>query len=236
MARSDGDGIDRYRTGRAYTIREVAHLVSTTDSTVRRWIKGYTYEPQGRQMEPVFPEMDPRDGSAAFLSYLHLIEILVAVRFTQYGGKLEKVRNARAFAAKKWPNVRYPFASLPLKMAGGELLHEFDEHYGESALAITLGTPEAPQYTLPHIVEEALDLQDFDRDLSVRWFPAGRDVPIVVDPRFAAGRPTIWKTGVTVDTIARRFREGREKVASIARDLGINPRDVEEAIRYAQAA
>jgi uncharacterized protein (DUF433 family) len=72
--------------------------------------------------------------------------------------------------------------------------------------------------------------------LSERWFPAGRDVPVVVDPRFAGGQPTIWKRGVTVDTIARRFREGREKVASIARDLELRPRDVEEAIRFAKIA
>jgi uncharacterized protein (DUF433 family) len=224
MARSNVTEIDLFKIGRAYTIPEVAKLVGTTDSTVRRWIKGYTYEPQGRQMKPVFGEKDSTDGAVAFLSYLDMIEILVAVRFTQHGGKLDRVRDARVYAHKKWPKIVYPFASIRLKMMGGDLLHEFDEEHG-TALSISLGTPDAPQYTLPNIVEDALDLQDF-----------GPDVPGVVDPRFAGGQPTIWKRGVTVDTIARRFREGREKVASIARDLDLRARDVEEAIRFAKIA
>lgn len=226
--------LDRYRTGRAYTIAEVAHLVGTTDATVRRWIKGYSA--QGRRMEPVFGEKDGRDTSGVILSYLDMIEILVAVRFTQHGGKLEKVRDARQFASKKWPDLRYPFASLKLRMAGGEMLHDFDEQTGGPALSITLGTPEEPQYTLPNIVENALDLQDFEQDFSIRWYPAGRDVPIVVDPRYAGGRPSILHRGVTVDTIAKRFTLGHEKVASIARDLELAPAAVEEAIRYAAAA
>jgi uncharacterized protein (DUF433 family) len=226
--------LDRYRTGRAYTIADVALLVGSTDATVRRWIKGYSA--QGRRMAPVFGEKYTGDTSGVLLSYLDMIEILVAVRFTQHGGKLEKVRNARQFATKKWPKARYPFASLQLKMAGGEMLHDFDEANGGPALSITLGTPENPQYTLPHIVEEALALQDFEQDFSVRWYPAGRDVPIVVDPRYAGGRPSILHRGVTVDTIARRFRLGHEKVASIARDLELAPAAVEEAIRYAPAA
>jgi uncharacterized protein (DUF433 family) len=187
-------------------------------------------------MAPVFGEKGSESG-APLLSYLDMIEILVAVRFTQYGGKLEKVRMARAFAAEQWPKLRYPFASLSLKMAGGEMLHDFEEKHGEAKLSISIGTPSARQNTLPVIVEDALDLQDFgDDELSVRWYPAGREVPIVVDPRFGGGRPTIVRRGVTVDIIAKRFRDGRETVASIARDLKLRPRDVEEAIRYAKAA
>jgi len=227
--------LDRYRTGKAYSIVDVANLVGSTDSTVRRWIKGYSA--QGRRMEPVFGEKDTGDGTPPLLSYLDMIEVLVASRFTKHGGKLEKVRAARQFAEKKWPHVQYPFASLKLKMAGGEMLHDFDEEYGGPTLTITLGTAEEPQYTLPHIVEQALDLQDFDeQDFSLRYYPAGKGVPIVVDPRYAGGRPSILHRGVTVETIARRFTLGHEKVASIARDLELDRAVIEEAIRYAAAA
>lgn len=234
MAKAETVELDRYRTGKAYAIAEAAHLVETTPATVRRWIKGYAA--QGRQMKPVFAEKDAIDGHAPTLSYVDMIEILVAARFTQHGGKLEKVRAARDMAKKKWPDLPYPFASKRLKMVGGDLLHGFDEEYGGAPISLTLGTPEAPQYALPHIVEGALDLLNFEGEMSVRWFPAGREYPIVVDPRIAGGRPTIVTTGVMVDTIARRFRDGHEKMASIARDLSIRAKDVEEAIRYAKAA
>ena len=75
-----------------------------------------------------------------------------------------------------------------------------------------------------------------DDQMASRWFPAGRDVPVVIDPRFAGGRPTIAGRGVTVDGIYRRFTMGHEKQIAIARDLEITVGDVEEAIRYAQQA
>jgi len=236
LGAAEAKQLDPFRTGGAYTLAQVAQLAQTTPATVRRWIKGY--EAQGRKMKPVFADKDSGDASPPILSYLDLVEIVVAVRFTQHGGKLEKVRAARQRAMDMWPELQYPFASLRLKMAGGDMLHSFDVEYGGTALSMTLGTPEVPQYTLPHIVEEALDLLDFDTNdqMSVRWFPAGRSVPIVVDPRFAGGRPTIVRRGVTVDVIFRRFKDGHEKLSSIARDLELTSRDVEEAIRYAQAA
>jgi uncharacterized protein (DUF433 family) len=161
----------------------------------------------------------------------------VAVKFTQLGGKLDKVRLVRKRAREKWPNLTYPFASLRIKAIGGELLHAVDEEYGGAALALSIGGPEGDQHVLPTLVREALDLFEFDKetDLAVRWFPAGRNSAVVVDPRFAGGRPTIKGRGVTVDNIFRRWTKGGERQKAIADDLELSVDEVEDALRFAAA-
>jgi len=88
------------------------------------------------------------------------------------------------------------------------------------------------------MVAEALDLFEFEENdrLAARWFPLGQDAPIVVDPRFAGGRPVIRGSGVTVDIVRKRFFDGDQTIDFIARDLSLERNDVEEVIRYARAA
>jgi uncharacterized protein (DUF433 family) len=226
---------DPFRTAPAYSISEAARYAGTTPATVRRWIKGY--DSAMGHMEPVFEDKDSADGSTPRLSFLDLAEIIVAVKFTQLGGKLDKVRFARGRAHQKWPALQYPFASLRMKAIGGELLHVVDEEYGGMALALSIGGPHGDQYVLPNLVAEALDLFEFDKEteLAIRWFPAGRDSAVVVDPRFAGGRPTIKGRGVTVDSIFRRWTKGGEKQRAIADDLELSVDEVEDALRFAAA-
>jgi uncharacterized protein (DUF433 family) len=86
---------------------------------------------------------------------------------------------------------------------------------------------------LPGVVSELLHQGfDYQDDLASRWFPLGRGVPIVVDPRYAAGVPTIPNRGVTVATINDRFKLG-QSIQFIAKDLVLRRDQVEAAIRYA---
>jgi len=169
------------------------------------------------------------------VSFLQLIEIVVVAEFrrgsSQRGSiKLDRLRRAHAVARKQWQTL-YPFASLKLSEFGGHLLHEFDlQDPDGTAIALDLGG----QWVLPGTVTHALETIDFsDRDgLALRWFPSGRDVRIVVDPAVGAGRPTVFRSGVSVDVIKRRFRAG-ESTEFIARDFDLTQADVEEALRYA---
>ena len=65
-----------------------------------------------------------------------------------------------------------------------------------------------------------------------RWYSVGRDVRIVVDPRFGSVIPTIEKRGATIHTIHRRFKLAHHSMDFVARDLDLEKSLVEEAIRY----
>jgi uncharacterized protein (DUF433 family) len=220
--------LDLYRTGKSYTIREVAALTATSPQTIRSWLPGDDRE--HRRIKPVFGQ--PRESKE--LSFLELAELVVAAKFRAYGGKLQKIRDAHRYAGEHWPDLPYPFASLRLKILGGEVIHQFDLEYGGQALAISI----RDQFAIPSLVEDALDLFEFDEEdqMATRWFPAGRDVPIVLDPRFAGGRLAVASRGVTVETIGRRFHKGKQSIDFIARDLQLKRHEVEEALRLSEAA
>ncbi len=222
--------IDPFRSGKTYTVAEAARLARTSPQNVRRWLLGYKVP--GHRMEPVFGERE-----ALRLSFLELAEIVVVARFRERKSvRLQTLRDAHAYVRHTWSEIEYPFASLKLKEFGGQVLHDFDTrvpHLG-AALAISM----RGQWVLPTMVAEALDLFEFEENdkLAARWFPLGQDAPIVVDPRFAGGRPVIRGSGVTVDIVRKRFFDGDQTIGFIARDLRLERDDVEEVIRYARAA
>jgi uncharacterized protein (DUF433 family) len=166
------------------------------------------------------------------ISFLELIEIVVVAQFRRGRRpiELDRLRRAHAFARERF-GLPYPFASLSLREFGGHVLHDFDiaDPHGP-ALALDLGG----QWAIPGFVTRVLDSVDFspsDR-MAERWFPAGRDKPIVLDPRRGAGRLTVVGTGVTIDTIYQRFLAG-ESIELLADDYDLEDAAIQEAIRYA---
>lgn len=216
--------LDTYRTGNMFTVPEAARIVGAHRRTVGRWL-------QGDDTRPVFSD---RRANRGRISFLELAELLVAVRFVQHGGKLEKVRAAHRTAQRRWPDIPYPFASKRLLQLGGEIIHESDLEYGKgNALAIS----HDGQWALPDMVYQAMLLFEFNEQdqMASKLYPAGRDAPIVIDPRVAAGRPTLVNTSITVKAVRERHVRRHEPIVAIARDLGISPKLVEAAVHY-QAA
>lgn len=224
-----GAEIDRWRIRAAYTVSQAARLAKTSPANVRRWL--YGYQAPGHQMKPVFgPKQRDREQRAE-VSFLVLAEIIVVAAFRKRNVKLERLRRAHAYA-REMLGIEYPFASLRLRTDGVHVLSRFEEEEpGDSLLELD----EYGQLTLPGVVISALEQFEFDdSQLALRWFPAGRSKPIVVDPRFAAGRPTIAHRGVTVETIYRRWKAG-QPINFIASDFKLRRDIVEAALQYADA-
>lgn len=82
------------------------------------------------------------------------------------------------------------------------------------------------------ILQPFCDRLDFDEatTLARRFFPLGRQVPVVVDPRHALGRPVVEGTNVTTEAIMSLVRGG-ETVEDIAGSLAISL----EAVKAAKA-
>ena len=91
-----------------------------------------------------------------------------------------------------------------------------------------------PQWTLPGLVQidEVTSQLDYEDQLASKWWPEGRDVPIVIDPRYSAGSPTVAGRGVTVSTIYKRFSKGKLPVDFLMEDFDLEREQIEEAIRF----
>jgi uncharacterized protein (DUF433 family) len=212
-----------------YTMREAARLAGVASATVRRWLRGYTPDPRQpwRQSPPVFGEQ----VESPFVSFLQLVEIVIASDFRKVGHvKLEVVRLAYE-NAKEETRIEYPFAHLQLESLGGHIIRWIREGDGAGARARAVDTPD--QWALPGLVAERIRALDYERELAARWYPVGRDVPVVIDPLYSAGLPTIPGRGVTVDTIHKRWRAG-QLIEFIADDLQIGSTSVERVLQYAE--
>lgn len=216
---------DVWRTQPMYTIREAAHLAGVHASTARRWLRGYVPDrrfPEWRS-PPVFGPK--QESSTPYVSFLQLIEIVVAAEFRTDGHvKLDVVRQAHANARAEY-ELEYPFAHLRLESLGGHIVQWL--HAGD---AQALDSP--TQFSIPGLVERRMQEIEYEGDLAARWYPVGKDIPIVVDPRFSAGLPTVDGRGVTVNTIYKRWKAD-QPINFIADDLVLEPTVVERVLRYA---
>jgi len=224
---------DRFRTGKAYTIRQAAALAKVSQGTVRNWLYGST-SVDGYQMEPVFGGKE-KTGEVARVSFLELSELIIVARYRKLKLKLERIRSAHKFARSEF-GVLYPFAYFDLTTIGGHVLRKFEqEHPDTGPHFVVLSAPD--QYVLPGLVQGETERFEYSPDdkFAVRWFPYGKEVPIVVDPHFAGGRTTVAGRGVTIDIIKARFFKAHESIAAIARDFRLKHKDVEEVIRVRAA-
>ena len=166
------------------------------------------------------------------MSSLQLIEIMVAGRLRKaehasFKGVYCAYQNAR----EAYSHLEYPFARIELEAIGGHIIHLI---HGDLPIERYQALDELKQWTLPGMVElrKVTDQLDFERDLASRWWPVGKDVPIVIDPQFGSGVPTIVGRGVTVSTIHKRFVEGKLGVEFLMEDYQLGREQIEHAIRY----
>ena len=208
-----------------YTFKEAAHLAEVSPGTVRNWLFGYVSGE--RSAEPLFNV--PSD-QGPMVSFLQLIEIVVAGRFRKAEHlPLQTIRQAYENAQQQF-SIQYPFAHLRLEAIGGHIVQRMrGEHPGASLQALDQPT----QWTLPGLVIEVVHQLEYEQDLAARWYPIGKDVPIVVDPRISAGIPTFTGRGVTIEAIHKRWKAGY-KIDFIARDFELEPPLVETALQYAE--
>ena len=84
------------------------------------------------------------------------------------------------------------------------------------------------------MVKDEIDHIDYMGAWAGRWFPLGKEKPIVIDPKISAGRPVIRGRGVPVDVVWSQKKAGVD-VDFIAKDFQITPVEVEGAYDYWEA-
>lgn len=218
-------------TGKAYSVAQAARLAGTSAQNVRRWLHGYTAP--GHKMKPVFKRR-PSEEDAVALSFLELAEVTVVARFRKGSGKripLERLRSANQFARDRL-HIDYPFASRLLKVQGGHIMHDFEEaNPGPGKLAIDV----AGNYVLPFDLGDALDMFDFDpaSQTATRWYPAGKDVPVVIlEPGRGAGWPIVAGSNVRTEVLHARWKDGWT-IDQLAEDFELEKHVVEAVLQAA---
>jgi uncharacterized protein (DUF433 family) len=215
--------VESWRIRPTYSISQAAKIAGTHPINVRRWLYGSNYV--HTKMKPVLGERE----EVPVLSFIELAEIIVVSRFRQRHVKLGTLRDAHEYA-KRLLRIEYPFAHMILKTDGANVLANFEEEHPKASL---MALNKRGQLTLPQEVIQALELFEYEAEFAARWFPAGKHVPIVIDPRYSAGQPSIPDRRLPINILYNRWKAG-ETIRYIAYDYALPKNVVEEALRYAE--
>ena len=207
---------DSWRTQPMYTFGEAARLANVSTAMVKNWFSGYITR-TGKEVPPLFSDSV---GQNSMISFLRLIETVVAAQFRNADDARWHDVRATYRNARKVFGVEYPFAHINLISLGEYIIDRMND-------AHNVGNPRA--IDLPGHVVKIMHQVEYEGGLAAKWYPIGKECPIVIDPRIGSGVPTVSGTGVSVQAIRRRWKAGH-KIDFIAQDLALETDEVEAAL------
>jgi uncharacterized protein (DUF433 family) len=202
----------------AYTVASVARYAGTSPQTIAYWFYG------GGNLGPALPGKEQRKP----LSYLQLIEIAFVTTFRGLNVSLQRIRKAREYAAQTL-NSEYPFIELRWKTEGHHMLLDLIDIEQDAELNRLIVADQNGQIGWEKLVGERFIQFDYIGGLALIWHVAGRESPVIIDPRIAFGAPTI--RGIATWVIKGRW-EAKETKEDIKDDFGLTDEEIEYALKF----
>lgn len=204
-----------------YGLSEAALYLRVPIKTLEYWTFG-----RGR-ISPMIAAASRRPRALSFMNLLEC-HMLASMR-TVYDLRLPKIRRAVAHL-NKTSRFKHPLIEEPLYTTGVDvLIKEIDRFVNLSRDG---------QLAIPEIVEAHLKRVEYDRSSNVlKFYPFVRERSIaepkfiLINPALGFGKPVIAGTGISTAVIASRFN-ARESIPDLAKEYGLEEKQVEEAIRW----
>ena len=196
----------------AYRVSDAAYYAAISPQTVANW--HYRQAALGAAL----PGREHRRP----LSYLQLVEVAIVAVFRKFGVPLNSIRRTREYMAQSFKS-EYPFAEYKFKTDGYHLLMDLLEFEPIWDFRKLIVADKGGQLGWERMMEDKLYEFDYEYDLAIRWHVAGRQSPVIIDPRIAFGAPTIegiptwvlkgrWKAGESIEDIEVDFKLSQEGV------------------------
>ena len=214
----------------AYTFLEAARYLGIPPATLRYWVLGRS---SGHGNESAGFQPLIRAPATNRLSFNNLVEahVLRALR-TVHLVKMAAVRDALAYAEQSLGIERLLLRD-ELRTSGQEVLLE--------RLGELISLTRSGQLAIRRILAAYLKRVERDESaLPLRLFPlppgsSYTTKTIVIDPLVSFGRPTVAGSGISTEALISRIDAG-ETVAALAKDYGLRPAQIHDAVLYERAA
>lgn len=205
-----------------YGIAEAAQYLRVPQNTLRYWVKG---------SGSVSPLIQLATAEPPRLSFSNLLEcyMLSSLR-SIYEVRVPRVRKALGSLAR-YVKHKHPLIDQVFRTDRRDL---FIEHLGQ---VINLSKDE--QLLLPGMINLYLERVERDPKGLFKLYPfvmerkPGEPKLILINPAVGFGKPVIAGTGISTAVVASRFN-ARESIGDLAAEYGVEPRKIEEAIRWEQ--
>jgi hypothetical protein len=196
-----------------YLPAQAARLAQLDDGRVRRWIRGYDLTGRDgakRHSAPLFRRQ--HEGARLALTFLDLVEVLFVKAFLDQGVSIHTVRLVQREAAVEF-GVRHPFCVKRFETDGETIVMRHRDDAGMERMA----DRKRKQWLFVEVFNPLLKTLDYAgiEQEAQRWWPMGKDMPIVLDPKRSFGQAIVSKANVPTATIyaAHRARESEEQIA-----------------------
>jgi uncharacterized protein (DUF433 family) len=143
------------------------------------------------------------------------MELRVVKALVDVGLSLQHIRRVARLASDLF-QTPYPFASRRIFTDGHEVFASLSRDLEDPTL-IEISSRH-PQLIARPIIADYLTELDFDvqSSLAKRWWPLGRDVPIVLDPQVSFGAPVVAGTATRTEVLVGLARATDVSVAADA--------------------
>jgi len=216
-----------------YTLRDVAWYLDLPISTLRWWCLGRNYMLRGERRSSaslIRPALyDPRNPSLSFFNLAELHILAATRRFSKIS--MQRLRDAIDYLGETYPS-QHPLLGHDFFTDGRNLFVKRILETVNLSKRGQLAFKEIVDVYLDRIVKDSLGWPE--KIYPIRHKDASRQ-PVIIVPNVAGGQPITPKKGVRISVLLNRHEAG-ESYQDIAEDYGLTRTDVEDAIKYMEAA
>jgi uncharacterized protein (DUF433 family) len=204
-----------------YEAVEAARLLDLPVRTLRNWLDGYSG--RGKSYRPVIRVAPTGSdiltwGEFVEAGYLNEYRRVHKISLPEIRSYIDKWRGALG--------VPYPLAhEKPYAGPGPGLVEQGEGSDGEPVM----WRHRDGQLMMTKWAERFVNKVEFGPQVARRYFPAGKEHPVVIDPRRSFGAPTV--EGVRTEVLFEMFLAG-EPVDEIAAGYELDRNLIEAAIRF----
>jgi uncharacterized protein (DUF433 family) len=216
-----------------YSPTAAGRLVGLNPDRVNRWLRGYqfTYSvgKNGLIRRSKKNGIVRRKGAAgsSYASFLDLIDLVFVKRFLDAGVSLQKLRKALAEAEAILGG--HHFAQRHFFTDGRNIYLQV-QNDGDAILELLSNG----QWVIAPVIKRISKQIEFHEatGFAERWYPMGRQTPIVVDPHIAFGAPTIVSRGVKTANVYDFFEAEGHDINSVCSWMNLTKREVQSAVEF----
>jgi len=195
-----------------YGVGEATRYSHVASQTVSHWRRGLPDYEKGQR-----------------LSYLDLIEVAVIAAFRKSGVSLQRIRNAREYAANELES-QHPFVQYRWQTEGFHMMLRLSEIDSDTSIDNLVVADAHGQITWPEMVAERFSHFDYDdTGLVMVWHVWGRNNLVTIDPHIRFGTPTV--EGVPTWVLGGRWQAG-ESIKDMEEDLGLSSQAVRDGLLF----
>jgi uncharacterized protein (DUF433 family) len=210
-----------------YTAPDIARFLGLPRAKVTRYLKNYWDDRLGNGLFNETYSWQTENLKTKAVNFYVLIELHTFFKLQELGVSTKKILTARETIAKDF-NVQYPFASSNILSDGKGIWFKYMDNLVDA--------DGSRQTNFQEFLIDFLQKIDFDGDLMAeRFYPAGKDKKVVIDPRHQFGQPVISGTNLNTEVVFNMFESG-EPVAMICHLYDISEAETWDAIHFHQKA